>query len=70
MLPVAISTAGGGFRAPMGIAVIGGLITSTALTLLIVPAVFSLIDDLEKWTSPRVAKWLTTSSERDAPAPR
>ncbi|MEY3138490.1 MAG: hypothetical protein RL580_2222 [Pseudomonadota bacterium] len=70
MLPVALSTAAGGFRAPMGIAVIGGLITSTALTLLIVPAVFSLIDDLEKWSSPRVAKWLTSSGERDVPAPR
>jgi HAE1 family hydrophobic/amphiphilic exporter-1 len=70
MLPVALSTAAGGFRAPMGIAVIGGLITSTALTLLIVPAVFSLIDDLEKWSSPRVAKWLTSSGERDVAAPR
>jgi HAE1 family hydrophobic/amphiphilic exporter-1 len=69
-LPVALSTAAGGFRAPMGIAVIGGLITSTALTLLIVPAVFSLIDDLEKWSSPRVAKWLTSSGERDVAAPR
>jgi len=69
MLPVALSTAAGGFRAPMGIAVIGGLITSTALTLLIVPAVFSLIDDLEKWSSPRVAKWLTSSGERDVAAP-
>jgi len=70
MLPVALSTAAGGFRAPMGIAVIGGLITSTALTLLIVPAVFSLIDDLEKWSSPRVAKWLTSSGERVVAAPR
>ncbi|NDE01354.1 MAG: efflux RND transporter permease subunit [Gammaproteobacteria bacterium] len=44
MMPVALSTAGGGFRSSMGIAVIGGLITSTVLTLVIVPAVFSLID--------------------------
>jgi HAE1 family hydrophobic/amphiphilic exporter-1 len=70
MLPVALTTAAGGFRAPMGIAVIGGLITSTALTLLIVPAVFSLIDDLEKWTLPRVARWLMGSGKRDVPAPR
>jgi HAE1 family hydrophobic/amphiphilic exporter-1 len=70
MMPVALSTAGGGFRSSMGIAVIGGLITSTVLTLVIVPAVFSLIDDLEKWTSPRVAKWLTSSGEQDVAAPR
>jgi|TARA_R100000501_G_scaffold15113_1_gene27400 multidrug efflux pump subunit AcrB len=50
MLPTAIATTGGaGFRAPMGIVVIGGLILSTILTLLIVPAGFSLADDFEKW---------------------
>ncbi len=35
------------FRAPMAVAVIGGLLTSTALTLVVVPAVFTLIDDIE-----------------------
>ena len=34
------------FRSPMAIAVIGGLITSTLLSLLVVPAVFTYIDDL------------------------
>jgi len=33
----------------MAIAVIGGLITSTLLSLLVVPAVFTYIDDLEVW---------------------
>ncbi|MCY1168709.1 MAG: efflux RND transporter permease subunit [Pseudomonadota bacterium] len=37
------------FRSPMAIAVIGGLITSTLLSLLVVPAVFTYIDDLEHW---------------------
>ena len=45
MIPVAIGTgAGKEMRAPMGHAVIGGLITSTLLTLFIVPVVYSLLD--------------------------
>lgn len=35
------------FRSPMAIAVIGGLITSTILSLFVVPAVFTYVDDLE-----------------------
>ena len=61
MLPVALAVVGGEFRAPMGIAVIGGLITSTVLTLVIVPAVFSVIDDLEGWVTPRVSRLLNSS---------
>ena len=60
MLPVAFSSAASGFRAPMGVSVIGGLLTSTLLTLVIVPSVFSLIDDLERWSAPRFAKFLTS----------
>ncbi len=40
------------FRAPMAVAVIGGLLTSTALTLVVVPAMFTLIDDIERWLGP------------------
>jgi multidrug efflux pump subunit AcrB len=49
MLPIALSwgAVDGSFRAPMGVAVIGGLITSTILSLLVVPAVFTYIDDLQ-----------------------
>lgn len=55
MIPTALSLGGdGGWRAPMGIVVIGGLTLSTLLTLLIVPAGFSLADGLEK----RVGPWL------------
>jgi HAE1 family hydrophobic/amphiphilic exporter-1 len=47
MMPVAFAVSEGSeFRSPMGQAVIGGLITSTLLTLFIVPVVYSLIDDL------------------------
>ncbi|WP_086606947.1 efflux RND transporter permease subunit [Erythrobacter donghaensis] len=55
MVPVALSLSGdGAWRQPMGIVVIGGLVLSTLLTLLIVPAGFSLADGLEK----RVGPWL------------
>jgi HAE1 family hydrophobic/amphiphilic exporter-1 len=48
MLPTALKIGEGAeTRAPMAIAVIGGLITSTLLTLVVVPVVYSLIDDLE-----------------------
>lgn len=50
MLPSALALdSGGEFRAPMAIAVIGGLISSTVLSLLFVPAVFALMDDLASW---------------------
>jgi multidrug efflux pump subunit AcrB len=50
MLPLALGFgADPAFRSPMAIAVIGGLITSTLLSLLVVPAVFTYIDDAEHW---------------------
>ena len=50
MLPSALALdSGGEFRAPMAIAVIGGLISSTVLSLLFVPAVFALMDDVSGW---------------------
>jgi multidrug efflux pump subunit AcrB len=48
MLPIATGWSGDpSFRAPMGVAVIGGLITSTALSLFVVPVIFTLTDDLQ-----------------------
>jgi HAE1 family hydrophobic/amphiphilic exporter-1 len=50
MIPLAIALgAGAEMRAPMARAVIGGLITSTFLTLLIVPVMYSLLDDFGGW---------------------
>jgi multidrug efflux pump subunit AcrB len=66
MLPVVLG--GDSFRAPMAVAVIGGLITSTALTLVIVPAVFTLVDDLERWIGPKVTKILATRPSEHVPA--
>ena len=63
MLPVAIGWGGDSdFRGPMAIAVIGGLITSTMLTLVIVPAVFTLFDDIERWAAPKASALLAGSS--------
>ncbi|MDP6561078.1 MAG: efflux RND transporter permease subunit, partial [Candidatus Binatia bacterium] len=51
MLPVASGHgAGGEQRAPMGIVVIGGNITSTLLTLIVIPVLYSFWDDLGKWS--------------------
>jgi len=50
MIPIAVGwgAADSSFRSPMAVAVIGGLITSTVLSLLVIPAVFTLVDDLEQ----------------------
>jgi multidrug efflux pump subunit AcrB len=50
MAPIMLGfSSGASFRQPMAIAVIGGLLSSTALSLLIVPVVFTYLDDLETW---------------------
>jgi HAE1 family hydrophobic/amphiphilic exporter-1 len=40
---------GGDFRAPLGITVIGGVITSTVLTLLVIPTVYEVLADSRDW---------------------
>ena len=58
MLPIAIGwgAADPSFRSPMAVAVIGGLITSTVLSLLVVPVVFTYIDDVEQFIRRMVGK--------------
>ena len=71
MMPVALGWGGDTeFRAPMAIAVIGGLITSTALTLVIVPAAFTLIDDVERWLAPKFGRVLIAQPTPTAPGPQ
>jgi len=49
-MPLALSTSEGAEqRAPLGQAVIGGVITSSLLTLVVVPVVYCYLDDLTKW---------------------
>jgi len=69
MIPTAVAVGGdGGWRAPMGIVVIGGLTLSTALTLLIVPAGFSLADGLEKRIGPWLARHVLGHEPEPSPA--
>ncbi len=61
MIPTAASIGSdGSWRAPMGIVVIGGLILSTLLTLVIVPAAFSLAVGIERYVGPRLGRRLLT----------
>jgi HAE1 family hydrophobic/amphiphilic exporter-1 len=57
MLPSALALGeGGGFRAPMSRAVIGGLITSTLLTLIVVPVAYTYFDDFAGWLGRRFGR--------------
>ena len=57
MLPMAISSSEGSeLRSPMALAVIGGLVVSTFLTLIIVPTVYSILDDIAHRTRKEVSK--------------
>lgn len=68
MLPIAIGMGGdSAFNGPMAIVVIGGLITSTALTLVLIPAVFTIVSDFERWIGPAFSRMLNTSSEPPTP---
>ncbi|MBU6394201.1 MAG: efflux RND transporter permease subunit [Sphingomonadales bacterium] len=67
MVPTAVSLGGdAGWRAPMGIVVIGGLALSTLLTLLLVPAGFSLADGLEKRVGPWIGRRVLSYDPREA----
>lgn len=59
MLPIALGLgADPSFRAPMAIVVIGGLITSTLLSLLVIPVLYELVDGLvQRLTPPQWLKW-------------
>jgi multidrug efflux pump subunit AcrB len=66
MLPVALSLHGdGSWRAPMGVTVIGGLIFSTILTLVLVPAYFSIAIDIEQWIGRKFHKFVGEAATRD-----
>jgi len=67
MLPTALALGEGSeFRAPMAIAVIGGLISSTVLSLVLVPVVYELIDDFEMWLKPKLARLVVPRDNVDA----
>ena len=60
MLPTAMGLgAGSEFRQPMAIAVIGGLISSTALSLVLVPVIYLFVDRFEGWLLPKLGRIAT-----------
>jgi Cu/Ag efflux pump CusA len=74
MLPIAMGWSGdSSFRAPMGVTVVGGLLASTALSLFVVPAVYSLFDDMEQrcrkmWRGSRLGAVFGREAPHAAPA--
>ncbi|WP_413060367.1 efflux RND transporter permease subunit [Sphingomonas carotinifaciens] len=70
MIPTALSLTGdGSFNQPMAVTVIGGLFLSTLLTLLIVPAGFSLAIGMEQWLGPKLGHKLLTYRPGDDGGP-
>jgi len=59
MVPLAAGwgAADSSFRSPMAVAVIGGLITSTVLSLLVIPSVFTVMDDIEHFLG-KLRRWV------------
>ena len=57
MIPVALGRGEGAqFRAPLGIAVIGGVLTSTLLTLLVIPTFYEIMDEWREWAMHKLGK--------------
>ncbi len=66
MVPSAYAVGvGGEFRAPVAVAVIGGLLSSTVLSLVVVPAFYTIMDDLSRWTI-RAFTWTFRPNQPDA----
>ena len=71
MLPLAFAIgAGAEMRAPMARAVIGGLITSTLLSLLVVPVVYTFLDDFRPSMLWSWAKWFRRRTRQVPRVPR
>jgi multidrug efflux pump subunit AcrB len=69
MMPIAIGLGTDpSFRAPMAIVVIGGLITSTFLSLLVIPVLFTLVDDAVQWFARRLGRFAPGRHAHGGPA--
>jgi HAE1 family hydrophobic/amphiphilic exporter-1 len=65
MAPTALGIGQGAeWRQPMAIAVIGGLITSTVLSLVMVPVFYEMFDDVERWLKRKFARLLTPVEDK------
>jgi multidrug efflux pump subunit AcrB len=69
MLPLALGLGESGeTQAPMGRAIIGGVITSTLLTLVVVPVIYTYLDRLTEWRKARRARHAASTAHTAAPA--
>ena len=65
MFPVALGLAGDpSVRAPIGVAVLGGLIVSTVVSLFIVPVFYTLLDDMQLAVAHRFGKWFRSETDK------
>ncbi|HEX7938071.1 MAG TPA: efflux RND transporter permease subunit, partial [Gemmatimonadaceae bacterium] len=70
MLPIALGTGeGAAFRAPMGVAIIGGVITSTFLTLLVIPTIYEVMDEIRGKFAGKVGLSAPRTAEHPVVAP-
>jgi HAE1 family hydrophobic/amphiphilic exporter-1 len=68
MIPVALGIGEGAeFRAPLGRAVIGGVITSTLLTLVVIPTFYEILDEWREWVLTRLGKYKRRTAEHPIP---
>ena len=66
MFPTALGLGQGSeFRQPMAVAVIGGLVSSTGLSLLLVPVIYLFVDGFEQWLRPRFGRLVTPKQPGD-----
>ena len=71
MLPLALAlTEGSEQRAPMGQAVIGGVITSSLLTLVVVPVIYCWLDDMGSWIQRKLTRTASAEQPIAAAAPK
>jgi multidrug efflux pump subunit AcrB len=69
MMPIALGWGvDPSFRAPMAVVVIGGLITSTFLSLLVIPVLFTFVDDAIAWSKRVLRRRGTATDMPGAPA--
>jgi HAE1 family hydrophobic/amphiphilic exporter-1 len=68
MLPVALGIGEGAeFRAPLGRAVIGGVITSTLLTLVVIPTFYEILDEWREWVFRKFGVYKRRTAEHPIP---
>jgi HAE1 family hydrophobic/amphiphilic exporter-1 len=68
MIPVALGIGEGAeFRAPLGRAVIGGVITSTLLTLIVIPTFYEILDEWREWVFRKFGVYKPRTAEHRIP---